>query len=92
MHAARAELRRFLDRLQLRHDRGAGLQKCAPTLRISLQVDESRFLVKGLWDKNTGICAGAKPYRRDFPSTTRILAVHAEKGMLLPAILFLAWM
>ena len=30
------------------------------------------FLVLGFWDKNTGICAGAMPYRRDFPATTGI--------------------
>ena len=30
------------------------------------------FLVLGFWDKNTGICAGAVQYRRDFPATTRI--------------------
>ena len=30
------------------------------------------FLVLGSWDKNTGICAGAMPYRRDFAATTRI--------------------
>jgi hypothetical protein len=24
------------------------------------------FSVLGFWDKNTGICAGAMPYRRDF--------------------------
>ena len=30
------------------------------------------FLVLGFWDKNTGTCAGAMPYRRDFPTTTRI--------------------
>ena len=30
------------------------------------------LLVLGFWDKNTGICAGAMSYRRDFPVTTRI--------------------
>ena len=30
------------------------------------------FLVLGFWDTNTGICAGAMPYRRDFPTTSRI--------------------
>ena len=30
------------------------------------------FLVLGFWYKNTGICAGAMTYRRDFPATTRI--------------------
>ena len=30
------------------------------------------FLVLGFWDKNTGICAGAMPYRQDFPDTTGI--------------------
>ena len=29
-------------------------------------------LVPGFWDTNTGICAGAMPHRRDFPTTTRI--------------------
>ena len=28
--------------------------------------------VLGFWDNNTGICAGAMPYRRDLPATTRI--------------------
>ena len=28
--------------------------------------------VLGFWDKNTGICAGVMPYRRDFMATTRI--------------------
>ena len=27
--------------------------------------------VLGFWDKNTGICAGAIPYRWDFPATTQ---------------------
>ena len=31
------------------------------------------------------------PYRRDFPATTRIEAFEAEKGMILPANLLLAW-
>ena len=30
------------------------------------------FFVLGFGDKNTGICAGAMPYRRYFPATTRI--------------------
>ena len=30
------------------------------------------FSVLGFWDENTGICAGAMPFRRDFPATTRI--------------------
>ena len=30
------------------------------------------FLVLGFWDENTGIYAGAMPYRRDFPATTGI--------------------
>ena len=30
------------------------------------------FLVLGFWNKNTGIYAGAMPYRRDFPVTTGI--------------------
>ena len=30
------------------------------------------FSVLGFWDKNTGICAGTMPYRRDFSATTRI--------------------
>ena len=30
------------------------------------------FSVLGFWDKNTGVCAGAMPYRRDFTATTRI--------------------
>ena len=30
------------------------------------------FSVLGFWVKNTGICAGAMPYRRDFTATTRI--------------------
>ena len=30
------------------------------------------FLVPGLWDKNTMICAGTMPYHRDFLATTRI--------------------
>ena len=30
------------------------------------------FSVLGFWDKNNGIYAGAMPYRRDFPATTRI--------------------
>ena len=30
------------------------------------------FLVPYFWDKNTGICAGAMPHRRDFPATTGI--------------------
>ena len=30
------------------------------------------FLVLGFWDKSTGICASAMPYRRDFQATTRI--------------------
>ena len=30
------------------------------------------FSVLGFWDKNAGICAGAMPYRRDFPATTGI--------------------
>ena len=49
------------------------------------------FLVLGFLDKNTGICAGTMPYRRYFPATTRIFAFEAERGMNLPANLFLAW-
>ena len=30
------------------------------------------FLVLSFWNKNTEICVGAMPYRRDFPTTTRI--------------------
>ena len=30
------------------------------------------FLVPCFWDKNTGICAGAMPYRRDSPAATRV--------------------
>ena len=30
------------------------------------------FSVLGLWDKNTGICAGARSYRQDVPATTRM--------------------
>ena len=30
------------------------------------------FSVLGFWDKNTGICPGAMPYRRDFLATIRI--------------------
>ena len=30
------------------------------------------FVVLRFWDKNTGMCAGAMPYRRDFPATTGI--------------------
>ena len=30
------------------------------------------FSALGFWDKNAGMCAGAMPYRRDFPATTRI--------------------
>ena len=41
------------------------------------------FLVLGFWDKNIGICAGAMPYRRDFPDTTRILSFQAKKGVIL---------
>ena len=47
------------------------------------------FLVLGFWDKNTGICAGAMPYRRDFPTTTRLQAFEAEKGVILPTMLVL---
>ena len=42
-------------------------------LRIKLQMCRvTPFLVLGLWDKKTVRCAGAMPYRRDFPATTRI--------------------
>ena len=63
------------------------------TLRIILQAGLSRVLyfVLGFWDKNTVMCAGAIPYRRYFPATTRILTFKALKGTILPAILFLAW-
>ena len=30
------------------------------------------FSVLGFWDKTTGICPGAMPYRRDFLATIRI--------------------
>ena len=30
------------------------------------------FSVLGFWVKNTGVCPGAMPYRRDFTATTRI--------------------
>ena len=36
-------------------------------------------------------CAGAMPYRRDFPATTSILSFQAKNGMIVPTILFLAW-
>ena len=38
------------------------------------------FSVLDFWDKNTGICAGAMPYRRDFPATTGIYALHPVTG------------
>ena len=51
------------------------------------------FLVLGFWDKNTRICAGTMPYRWEFSATTRIQAflLEAEKGLILPANVFLAW-
>ena len=49
------------------------------------------FLVLGFWDKNTGIFAGAMPYRRDFPATTRIYAFQAKKRLFCVAVLMLAW-
>ena len=48
-------------------------------------------LLLGFWDRNTVVCAGAIPYRKDFPATTRFKAFQAQKGMILPAMLFLAW-
>ena len=40
------------------------------------------ILVPGFWDTNTGICAGAMSYRRDFTATTGIKAFEEEKGMI----------
>ena len=34
-------------------------------------------LVIGFWDKNTGIRAGAMPYRHNFPATTGIYIFQA---------------
>ena len=39
---------------------------------LSVTTQNCPFSVLGFWDKNTGICAGAMPYRRDFTATTRI--------------------
>ena len=47
-----------------------------PTLashaNLSPTTRNGPFSVLGFWDKNTGICAGAMPYRRDFTATARI--------------------
>ena len=39
---------------------------------LSVTTQNWPFSVLGFWDNNTGICAGAMPYRRDFTATTRI--------------------
>ena len=39
---------------------------------LSVTTQNWPFSVLGFWDKNTGICAGAIAYRRDFTATTRI--------------------
>ena len=36
-----------------------------------------RAFVLDFWDKNTGMCTGAMPYRRALPATTRIYAFQA---------------
>ena len=63
---------------------GAGLRNAVPDFRKnsrSITLDPGKhanlrstthnwpFLVLGFRDKNTGICAGAMPYRRNFPAT-----------------------
>ena len=37
---------------------------------LSPETQNWPFSVLRFWDKNTGICAGAMPYLRDFPATT----------------------
>ena len=61
-----------------------------PKTKIAFRL--TPFLVLDLWDKNTGICTGAMPYRRDFTVTTGIYAFQADKCMILPANVFLAWL
>ena len=48
-----------------------------------------RVLSRGFWNKNAVVCAGAMPFHRDFPATTRILSFQAKNCMILPTILFL---
>ena len=52
------------------HDTGA------PTTAITAPAPAHSHPAElvGFWDKNTVICAGAMPYRPDFPATTRIQA------------------
>ena len=36
------------------------------------------FSVLGFWDKTTMACAGAMPFRRDFPATIRDLGLSSQ--------------
>ena len=57
---------------------GTSASRAAVRLRLRIHAKNKiagriiTVLVLGLWDKNTGICTGAMPNRRDFPTTTRI--------------------
>ena len=47
------------------------------TVHTSKKELSSSF-VPGFWDKNTTACAGAMPFRRYFPTSTRILRFQAK--------------
>ena len=53
-------------------DAGNTLSLCVIHANLSPTTRNWPFSVLGFWDKNTWICAGAMPYRRDFTATTRI--------------------
>ena len=55
-----------------------GVLRLRVVLSILIIKQHDSYFVLGFWDKNTGICAGAIPYRRDFPATTGIWACQAD--------------
>ena len=56
--------------------------RSATRFRPARIVSDHAWSVLGFWDKNTMACAGAMPFRRYFPATTRILRFQAKHCMV----------
>ena len=65
---------------------------CCIHAKIRTCRSNGLLLVLGSEIQNTLEYAGGMPYRRDFPVTTGSWSVQAQHGMILPVIVFSAWL